>query len=116
MSYLLAFLVGGGLAAVGQLLVDGTRLTNAHMMVIFVVSGAILTGLGLYEPLLQVAGAGAAIPVSNFGYVVTQGVLERLQAEGLFGLFSGLFHVAGSVIGASILFGYFAALIFKPRG
>ena len=100
----------------GQLLIDGTRLTNAHMMVIFVASGAVLTGLGLYEPLLQFAGAGAATPVSNFGYVVTQGVLQRLQAEGLFGLFSGIFHVAGGVIGASILLGYLAALIFKPRG
>lgn len=116
MSYLLAFLVGGGLTALGQLLIDGTKLTNAHMMVVFVVSGAVLTGLGLYEPLLEVAGAGAAIPVSNFGYVVTQGVLQKLQAEGLFGLFSGIFSGAGGVIGAAILFGYGIALLFKPRG
>lgn len=116
MTYLLAFLVGGGLTALGQVLVDATRLTNAHMMVLFVVGGAVLTGLGLYEPLLQLAGAGAAVPVSNFGYVITQGVLQQLRSQGLFGLFSGIFHVAGGAIGASIVFGFLAAIFFKPRG
>ncbi|BAS27641.1 SpoVA/SpoVAEb family sporulation membrane protein [Limnochorda pilosa] len=116
MTYLLAFLVGGGLTALGQVIVDATSLTNAHMMVLFVVGGAVLTGLGLYQPLLEIGGAGAAVPVSNFGYVITQGVLERLRSEGLFGLFSGIFQLAGGVIGASILFGFLAAVLFKPRG
>lgn len=116
MQYVIAFLVGGAICAVGQLLVDGTRLTAGHTMVLFVVAGAALTGLGVYEPLVRFAGAGASVPVSNFGFVLTRGVLEHLQREGIWGLLSGAFELAGAALAASILFGLAAAVFSHPRG
>ncbi|WP_324717846.1 SpoVA/SpoVAEb family sporulation membrane protein [Carboxydochorda subterranea] len=116
MQYLWAFLVGGLLCAIGQLIIDGTRLTAGHTMVLYVVAGAALAGLGLYEPLVRFAGAGAAVPVSNFGYVLTKGIVDHLRREGWWGALSGTFEVAGAVTAASILFGVVMAVIFHPRG
>lgn len=116
MEYVMAFLVGGSLCALGQTLYDRTRLTMAHVMVIFVVLGAVLTGVGLYEPLIRMGGAGATIPVSNFGYVLTQGVLIAVQQQGIFGLLTGLFEMAGGAIAAAVLFGFLVSLIFHPKG
>ena len=116
MDYLMAFLVGGSLCAIGQTIYDRTRLTMAHVMVLFVVAGAVLTGLGLYEPLIRMAGAGATIPVSNFGYVLTQGVLAGVERDGLFGLLTGVFANSGGAIAAAILFGFAVSLVFRPKG
>lgn len=116
MEYLMAFLVGGSLCALGQTLFDRTRLTMAHIMVIFVVAGAVLTGLGLYEPLIRLGGAGATIPVSNFGYVLTQGVLAGAAREGFFGILTGVFTNAGGAVAAAIFFGFLMSLIFHPKG
>ena len=116
MQYLIAFLVGGAICAVGQLIIDGTRLTAGHTMVLYVVAGAVLGGLGLYDPLVRFAGAGAAVPVSNFGFVLTRGILDHLSREGLWGLLSGVFEMAGAALSAAILFGLLAGLLFRPRG
>lgn len=116
MQYLWAFLVGGALCALGQLIIDGTRLTAGHTMVLYVVAGAILGAAGIYEPLVRFAGAGAAVPVSNFGFVLTRGILQRLAQEGWWGLLSGTFELAGAALSAAILFGLVAAVLFRPRG
>ncbi len=116
MTYLMAFLVGGSICALGQTLYDRTRLTMAHVMVIWVVLGAVLTGLGLYEPLIRIGGAGALIPVSNFGYVLTKGVLLHLERSGPFGALSGVFELAGGGLAAAVFFGFLVSLVFRPKG
>lgn len=112
----MAFLVGGSLCALGQTLYDRTRLTMAHVMVIFVVLGALLTGFDLYEPLIRVGGAGATVPVSNFGFVLTRGVIQQVAQEGPFGLLTGVFEIAGGAIAAAILFGFLMSLLFHAKG
>lgn len=116
MQFLIAFLVGGALCALGQVITDATSLTPAHTMVLYVVSGAVLAGLGLYEPLVRAAGAGASMLVSNFGFVLTKGVSDHLAREGLWGALSGTCEVASAVFAASILFGFLIAVFFHPRG
>lgn len=111
-----AFLVGGFICLVGQVLIDVFKVPPAHTMVLFVVAGAVLAALGLYEPLVKFAGAGASVPISNFGYVLTKGILDALQREGWFGLLTGVFEVAGGAIAAAVVFGFFAALFFRPKG
>lgn len=87
-----------------------------HVMVILVVTGSALTAVGLYEPLVELAGAGAAIPVSNFGYVLTQGVYESLLSNGIGGVWSGVFNLAGGAIAAAIFFGFIFGIICRPKG
>ncbi|MBO8127272.1 MAG: SpoVA/SpoVAEb family sporulation membrane protein [Firmicutes bacterium] len=115
MDYLVAFLVGGVIVTIGQIIYDSTKLSMGHVMVLFVVGGSVLTALGLYEPLVKLTGAGASLPVSNFGYVLTQGVYEALLESGLPGIFSGVFRLAGGAIAAAIVFGFLFALLFQPR-
>lgn len=116
MQFLWAFLVGGGICALGQVIVDRTKLTMAHVMVLFVVLGSVMSGLGLYEPLVQFSGAGAGVPVSNFGHVLTKGILDHIAREGPFGILSGAFELAGGVIAAAVLFGFLTGMVFRPRG
>ena len=116
MDYLMAFLVGGAICALGQVLFDTAKLTMAHIMVLFVVAGSVLTGLGIYDNLVRIAGAGATTPVSNFGFVLTKGILTHLERDGWYGLLSGVFEFAGAAIAATMLFGFAAAVIFKPKG
>lgn len=115
MDYILAFLVGGIIVTIGQIIFDTTKLAMGHIMVIFVVAGSVLTAMGLYERMVEYAGAGASLPVSNFGYVLTKGVYESLLAHGWPGLLIGVFSQAGGAIAAAILFGFIFALIFNPR-
>lgn len=115
-DYLLAFVVGGIIVTIGQLIFDLTKLTMGHVMVILVVTGSALTAVGLYEPLVELAGAGAAIPVSNFGYVLTQGVYESLLSKGIGGVWSGVFNLAGGAIAAAIFFGFIFGIICRPKG
>jgi len=115
-EYVSAFLVGGAICAVGQLIFDLTKLTMAHVMVLFVVLGSVLTGLGVYDYLVEIGGAGATTPVSNFGYVLTKGMLESLRTDGWFGLLSGAFELAGAAIVAAVLLGFLSALLFQPKG
>ena len=115
MDYLNAFWVGGLLCALGQILIDKTKLTPARILVIYVVSGVILTVLGLYRPLAELGKAGATIPLTGFGYALAQGAQKAVAKDGFLGVFTGgLIGTAGG-IGAAVFFGYLVALIFNPK-
>ncbi len=114
-NYLTAFLVGGFICALGQVFLDNTRYTPAHLLVGLVVLGSIFTGLNWYEPLIKFAGAGVTTPVSNFGYVLTKGVLEAASKDGLFGLFQGVLEIASAGVSASVIIAFFIAAIFNPK-
>ncbi|QCR31604.1 stage V sporulation protein AE [Lysinibacillus sp. SGAir0095] len=115
-SFLIAFIVGGLICVIGQLIMDVGKLTPGHTLAILVVSGAILDGLGLYEPLIDFAGAGATIPITSFGNALTHGALAEAEKHGWVGVLTGMFEVTSSGISAAIVFGFIAALIFKPKG
>ena len=115
MEYVKAFLIGGAICAVGQLLLDKTRLTPARILVCFVVLGVILGGTGVYEPLVEFAGAGATVPLTGFGYNLARGVREAVQEEGWLGVLTGGMKAAAGGISAAVVFGFLAALLFKPK-
>ena len=115
MTYLWAFLIGGAICLVGQALIDFTNLTPARIMVLFVSLGTFLTFFGVYEPLVKFAGAGATVPLTGFGYTLAKGVMKGIDESGFLGIFTGGFAAAAGGIAAAILFGYFCALIFKPK-
>ena len=115
MQYLYAFLVGGAICTVGQLLLSFTRLTSARILVLFVVSGVVLGGLGLYEPLVKFAGAGASVPLFGFGNALAKGAIEGAKTDGVLGAFSGGITATAAGISAAILFGWLVALLFRPR-
>ncbi|MBQ3132974.1 MAG: stage V sporulation protein AE [Clostridia bacterium] len=108
-----AFLVGGLICVVGQLLIDLTKLTPARILVSFVVAGVILTGIGVYEPLVEWAGAGATIPLTGFGYSLANGVREAIAEKGWLGVLSGGIEGTAAGIAAAIFFGLIAALFAK---
>lgn len=114
-EYLKAFLVGGVLCAIGQLLIDKTRLTPARILSIYVVAGVALGAVGIYEPLAEWAGAGATVPLTGFGNLLAKGVREAVAEKGLLGVFTGGFTAAAGGIGAAILFGLIVALLFKSK-
>lgn len=109
-----AFLVGGFICLIGQILIDYTKLTPARILVSFVVAGVILTAIGIYEPIVEFAGAGATVPLTGFGYSLACGVKEAVNTHGLLGVLSGGFTATASGIAASVIFGFLMALIFKP--
>jgi stage V sporulation protein AE len=115
MDYLIAFLVGGALCTIGQILLAKTRLTNARILVIYVVAGVILGAVGLYGPLVEFAGAGASIPLSGFGYSLAKGAIDMSNESGLLGAFMGGITATAAGVAAAILFGYLNALIFNPK-
>ena len=115
MEYLKAFLVGGLLCVVGQVIIDRTRLTPARILVADVIAGIVLGALGVYEPLVKWAGAGASVPLTGFGYTLAKGVRRAVEEKGLLGAFTGGLTAAAGGIAASILFGYFFALVCKPH-
>ena len=115
MQYLWAFLVGGAICTVGQLLLSYTRLTSARILVLFVVAGVVLGGLGLYQPLVDFAGAGASVPLLGFGNALAKGAIESAKAHGVLGALSGGMSATAAGISAAILFGWLAALVFRPR-
>ncbi len=115
MQYLYAFLVGGAICTVGQLLLSFTRLTSARILVLFVVAGVALGGLGLYQPLVDFAGAGASVPLFGFGNALAKGAIEGAKAHGVLGAFSGGISATGAGVSVAILSGWLAALIFRPR-
>ena len=112
--YLKAFLIGGLICAVGQVLIDYTGLTPARILVSFVVAGVALGALGLYQPLIDFAGAGATVPLTGFGALLAKGTVEAIRADGMLGILSGGLSAAGAGIGAAVVFGVLTALIFKP--
>lgn len=115
MDYIKAFLCGGVLCIIGQILIDRTPLTPAKILVGYVVAGVILGGVGLYEPLIEWAGAGATVPLSGFGSLLAKGVKQAVQEKGLVGaLTGGLTSTAGGIT-AAMFFGVVIALLFKPK-
>jgi len=116
MQYLWAFLVGGGICLIGQLLFDVAKLTPAHTMALLVVAGAVADGLGLYEPLIKFAGAGATVPITSFGNALVHGALSELKRDGWIGVITGIFEVTSAGISAAIIFSFLAALVVKPKG
>ncbi len=114
LNCLKAFLVGGGICLVGQILIDYTKLTPARILVSFVVSGVILSALGIYGPLADFAGAGATVPLTGFGHLLAEGVKEAVAEYGFIGIFCGGIKAAATGIGSAIIFGYIMALLFKP--
>ncbi len=115
-SFFWAFVVGGLICVIGQIMFDVFKLTPAHTLSSLVVAGAILDGLGLYEPLIAFAGAGATVPITSFGNSLVHGALEEAQKHGLVGVLTGMFEVTSSGISAAIVFGFIGALLFKPKG
>lgn len=115
MEYLKAFLCGGVLCVIGQLLIDKTKMTPARILVTYVVSGVALTALGLYPYLVDWAGAGATVPLTGFGYALARGVAEAVAEKGWLGLFTGGTMATAGGIAAAIFFGLLVALIFKPK-
>jgi stage V sporulation protein AE len=115
MQYLWAFLIGGAICTVGQLLLSFTRLTSARILVLFVVAGVVLGGLGIYEPLVDFAGAGASVPLLGFGNALAKGAIEGAKEHGILGAFSGGLNATAAGISAAVLFGWLAALIFRPK-
>jgi stage V sporulation protein AE len=116
MIFLKAFLVGGLICAIGQLIIDLTPLTPAHVLTVLVVAGGILSGVGLYGPLAKWAGAGATVPITSFGHALVQGALMELETNGVIGVIAGVFDLSSAGITAAIIFGFFTALIFNPKG
>lgn len=115
MDYLKAFLLGGILCAIGQVLIDKTKLTPARILVSYVVAGVILGGLGLYKHLVDWGGAGATVPLTGFGNSLAKGVKEAVDKDGLLGVLTGGLKATAGGIAAAIFFGLLAALIFKPK-
>lgn len=115
MDYIKAFVVGGLICVVGQILVDKTKLTPARILVCYVVAGVFLGLLGVYEPLVDFAGAGATVPLTGFGYNLAKGVFRAIADKGLIGIISGGFTAAAAGLGAAVILGLLSALIFKPK-
>ena len=115
LPYLRAFLVGGLLCVIAQILIDRTKLTPARILVVYVVAGVILGGLGVYKPLADFAGAGATTPLTGFGYLISKGVREAVDEKGLLGALTGGLTAAAGGISAALVFGYLACLIAKGK-
>ena len=110
-----AFVVGGLICCVGQTLLMFTKLSSARILVLFVVSGVVLTAVGVYKPLVDFAGAGATVPLLGFGYTLATGAIQAVQTDGLLGALTGGVTKASAGIAAAVLFGLLNALIFKPH-
>ena len=115
MDYIKAFLVGGAICVIAQLLIDYTKLTPAKILVSFVVLGVILGGVGIYEPLVEFAGAGASVPLLGFGNTLAKGVREAVREKGFLGILTGGLKATAGGITVAILSGLIVSLIFKPK-
>ncbi len=111
-----AFVIGGAICVIGQIMFDIFKLTPAHTMTVLVVAGAILDGVGLYEPLIDFAGAGATVPITSFGNALVDGAMAEAEKHGIIGVITGMFKVTSAGISAAIIFGFIGALLFKPKG
>lgn len=115
MDYLKAFLVGGAICLVGQILIDKTKLTPARILVCYVVAGVILGGVGIYKSLVDFSGAGATVPLTGFGFNLAKGVTESITEQGFIGIFSGGLKAASGGIAAAIVAGLAASLLFRSK-
>jgi stage V sporulation protein AE len=116
LGYIKAFIIGGAICVVGQILIDKTKLTSARILVLFVVIGVILGGVGLYPRLVEFAGAGASVPLPGFGNLLAKGVMEEIDRAGFIGILTGGLKAAAAGIAAAVLFSFAAALVFEPKG
>lgn len=114
-DYLYAFLVGGALCMIGQLLISLTRLTPARILVLFVTAGVVLGAIGIYQPLVDFAGAGASVPLTGFGNALAKGALESAKADGVIGAFTGGIKGTAGGVGAAVLFGYLFSLLSRSK-
>ena len=115
MEYLRCFIVGGGICALGQILLDRTKLTNGKIMVAFLLIGAFLHAVGIYAPIVEFAGAGATVPISGFGYALAKGAIEAVKSDGILGALSGGLTATSSGITIAIVLAYLAALVSNPK-
>ena len=115
MTYLYTFLIGGIICTIGQILTDKTKLTPARIVVLFVVLGVVLTGVGLYEPLVKFAKAGATVPITGFGFSLAKGVQAAVKEMGFIGIFVGGLKATAGGITAAILFGYIFSVLFNSK-
>lgn len=115
MDFVKAFIVGGIICVIAQILIDKTKLTSARILVMYVCVGCILGGLGIYKPLVEWAGAGATVPLTGFGYNLARGVMEEIDSIGFFGIFTGGLKSAAGGLSAAVVFAFLAALIFNPK-
>lgn len=115
MDYINAFWVGGAICAIVQILLDRTKLMPGRVMVLLVCSGAILGFLGIYEPILEYAGAGGSVPLLGFGNTLWKGVKEAVDQNGFLGVFLGGFKASAAGISAALIFGYLASIVFNPK-
>lgn len=115
-KFIWAFIVGGTICVIGQLMMDVFKLTPAHTTSTLVVVGAILGGLGLYDPLIKFAGAGASVPICSFGNALVKGALAESEKNGIIGVLTGIFEITSAGISAAIIFGFMGSLVFKPKG
>ena len=115
-EYIMAFIMGGLICVIGQILMDLTPLTPAHVLVLFVVAGGILSGAGLYQYLVDWGGAGATVPLPGFGHALVVGTLEEVEKTGLMGVFTGALKASAAGITAAVIFGFVMAVIFNPKG
>lgn len=113
MEYFWAFIIGGAFCAVGQILIDKTKLTPARILVSFVVAGVVLGALGLYEPIRELAGAGATVPLTGFGYLLSEGVREAVAKDGILGALTGGLTSCSAGIAAALCFSFMAALFAR---
>lgn len=116
MIFFWAFVVGGLICVIGQIMFDVFKLSPAHTLTTLVVSGAVLDGVGLYEPLINFAGAGATVPITSFGNSLVHGAMAEAEAHGLIGVITGMFEITSSGISAAIIFGVIGAIFFKAKG
>ena len=115
LPFLRAFLVGGGLCVIAQILIDKTKMTPARILVLYVVAGVILGGVGIYAGLADFGGAGATVPLTGFGYLISKGVREAVEEKGLLGALTGPLTAAAGGTAAALVFGYLVALVCKGR-
>ena len=115
MLILRCFIVGGLLCVIGQILIDKTKLTSARILVIYVTTGVILGGLGIYKHLVDYAGAGASVPLTGFGNLLAKGAIQKVQESGLIGAFTGGIIASAGGISAAIFFGYIVSVVSKPK-
>lgn len=115
MEYIKAFVIGGLICVIGQVLIDKTKLTPARILVTFVTVGVFLQLIGVYEPLVNFAGAGATVPLTGFGYTLCKGVAKAVTEQGFLGIFTGGLTAAAGGISAAIVFGFLAAVIFRSK-
>lgn len=115
LEFIKAFLVGGSICVIGQVLIDRTKLTAARILVLFVILGCLLGGLGIYEKIVEFGGAGATVPLPGFGYILAKGVKEEIDKVGAFGIMTGGFKAGAAGIAAAMIFSFLTAMVTNPK-